>query len=102
MPRKTDKIPLKDPFLKKSAKLLPCQKEMVIYWREIKGLSFNKIALIFKVSKRTIQFICDPEKQKENLQRRKERGGSAQYYNKEANTSQIRVHRQYKNSILPK
>lgn len=100
MPNKNDLIPLADPFFKKSAKLLPCQKEMVIYWREQRGLSFNEIAAIFRVSKRTIQFICDPDKLAANIERRQERGGWKQYYNKEENTKAKKKHRQYKNTIL--
>lgn len=32
MPYITDTKALNDPFLKRSAKLLPCQKEMIVWW----------------------------------------------------------------------
>jgi transposase len=71
---------------------------------EIKALygkvSQRKLASIYGVSRRTIQFIGDPEKHKENLQRRQERGGSMAYYDKDYNTSRVREHRRYKNKTL--
>lgn len=99
MPRKTDTISINDPFLKRSSKLIPCQKEMVIYWHN-KGLGSRKIASIFKVSKRLIQFIIDPQKRKNNLERRQERGGTSQYYNKEYHAIKMKEHRQYKKQLF--
>lgn len=101
MPYKTEKISLETPFLKRSAKLLVCQKEMVKYWRE-KGESQNAIANRFKVSKRTIQFILDPEKLVQNKLRREERGGSSIYYNKEKHREAIKSLRKYKNQLFKK
>ena len=60
----------------------------------------QKIAKLYGVSKRLVQFICDPEKHKENIKRREERGGSIIYYNKEKNTKAVRKHRIYKNKVL--
>lgn len=100
MPFKTDKDYLESAFLKRSSKLLPCQKEMVIWWRENKGLSYAALGKMFKVSKRLIIFIVKPESQKENLKRRDETGGSKQYYIKEKHTAAIREHRQYKYKTL--
>ena len=99
MPRITDSIAIDCPFLKRSSKLLPCQKEMVIYWGS-RGLGKNKIAKMFNVSKRLIQFIINPDSHKSNLERRKERGGSKIYYKKEQHTKAIREHREYKKEIL--
>ncbi len=99
MPRKTDTIKIGDPFLKRSSKLLPCQKEMVIYWHE-KGCSSRKIALMFKVSKRLIQFIIDPEKLKNNKERRREKGGSSQYYDKDYHAIKVKEHREYKKNLF--
>jgi hypothetical protein len=101
MPSKTDLLALKDPFLKKSCKLLPCQKEMVKHWYD-KGTSITQIARDFKVSKRLIQFILFPERQKLNLEYRQQRGGSMIYYKKEKQTKAIKKHRHYKKEILIK
>ena len=101
MPHKTDTVALADPFLKRSCKLLPCQKEMVFWWRN-QGFSQRKLAAMFHVSKRLIQFILDPEKHRQNLLRRDERGGTSQYYDKEKHCAAVRKHRNYKKEILPK
>lgn len=99
MPYRTDNIALGSVFLKRSAKLLPCQKEMVKYWHE-RGMSINGIARMFKVNKRLIQFILFPERHKKNLQDRKARGGSKIYYQKEHHTKAMRDHRRRKYKIL--
>lgn len=98
MPNKQDKIALADPFLKRSCKLLPCQKEMVVWWAN-QGLSQRKLAAMFHVSRRLIQFICDPKKHKGNLQRRAERGGTMIYYKKERQTVAMQKHRLYKKTL---
>lgn len=62
--------------------------------------SQRELAALFDVSRRTIQFIIAPEKLEENKQRRKERGGSKQYYDKYSNTVAQREHRKYKKILL--
>ncbi len=101
MPRITDTIKINDPFLKKSTKLLPCQKEMVKYWHD-KGTSITQIAKDFKVNKRTIQFILFPERHAKNIQDRKDRGGSTIYYKKQKHTEAIKQHRNYKKNLFNK
>ena len=99
MPYKTEKLSLESPFLKRSVKLLPCQKEMICYWSKM-GYSQRKLAKMFKVSRRLITFIIDPKKHEKNLERRAERGGSSQYYNKEKHKEYMKEHRVYKNETL--
>lgn len=99
MPHKweTDKVPMprdKD----KRVKLTDEEREEI---RQLYGsVSQRKLASIYGVSRRTIQFIGDPEKHKENLKRREERGGSMQYYDKESNSGAVRRHRRYKTKVL--
>lgn len=100
MPYKTDKLKLDSPFLKRTAKLLPCQKEMIIYWSKVMGYSQRQLAKMFNVSRRTITFIIDPEQLKQNKERRLERGGSKQYYNKEKHNLEMKKHRNYKYQTL--
>jgi len=101
MPRITDTIPIDCPFLRKNTKLLPCQKEMVMYWGK-QGASQRRLAKMFNVSRRLIQFILNPESHKKNLERRRELGGSKIYYKKDKHTKAIREHRQYKKELLTK
>ena len=98
MPSKIDNIRISDPFLKRSAKLLPCQKEMMHYWYSV-GASINSIARMFKVNKRLVQFELFPERHKRNLELRREKGGSMVYYKKEKHTLAMRKNRQYKKML---
>ncbi len=99
MPYKTDKQKLGSPFLSKRVKLLPCQKEMIKYWHEL-GTSIHGLAKMFKVNKRTIQFILFPERLELNKLHRKQRGGSKVYYDKDYHKEKIKEHRHYKYKTL--
>lgn len=100
MPFKTDKQTLGTNIIRRTAKLLDCQKEMIKWWRQEKGYSQRALARMFGVSKRTIQFILDPKKKEENLKRRQERGGWKQYYKKEDHAEAMKEHRRYKYNLL--
>ncbi len=99
MPSKLDKVPIGNKILKRSAKLLDCQREMVVYWYKVHGASINSIARMFKVNKRLIQFILFPERLKKNIELRRERGGSVIYYKKEKHTLAMAIHRNHKKEI---
>ena len=60
-------------------------------------ISQRKLADMYGVSKRLIQFIQSPEKLEENIKRRKERG--ADYYDKDKHRDYMRDHRQYKQGL---
>jgi len=62
--------------------------------------STYKLADLFGVSRRTIQFILDPKKLEENRKRLKERGGSKIYYDTDKNTTSMKEHRRYKKDVL--
>ena len=49
---------------------------------------------------RTIQFVLDPKKLEDNKARRRERGGEAQYYDRETHTEYMRRHRSHKRQLL--
>jgi len=100
MPYTTEKIPLKDPFLDRRTRLLPCQREMVVFHYKVLGTSINGIARIFKVNKRLIQFILFPERLKKNLSDRQDRGGTMIYYDKDYNNEAQRIHKAYKHRVL--
>jgi len=99
MPYKTEQVRIDCPFLDRRTKLLPCQREMVKYWRK-KGASQRMLAKMFSVSRRLITFVLDDEKHKKNLERRRERGGTKQYYDKEKNNEYIKTHRKDKHLRL--
>lgn len=99
MPRKTDTIAIKEKPLKRSAKLLDCQRERIVSLHS-EGSSITGLGKMFKVNKRLIQFIIFPERQKKNLELREQRGGSKAYYNKEKHTIAVREHRDYKKKLF--
>jgi IS30 family transposase len=99
MPYITDNDKLQSPFLKGNCKLLPCQKEMIHWWRQ-RGLTTYQLAEMYNVSRRTIQFVLDPDKLKKNKERREERGGSSAYYDRESHNEAIKKHRKKKYELL--
>lgn len=62
--------------------------------------SLQKLALEYGVSKRTIHFIVNPEALAANKQRRQERGGWQQYYDKDQHREAMKEHRRYKKRVL--
>ena len=64
------------------------------------GTSYNKLAKEYGVSKRTIYWVVNPDKQKENYELRKAKGGSKQYYDRDKHTQSMRNHREYKKELL--
>ena len=102
MPRISDTIPINNELLDKRIKLTKQDKELIFYLREEDGTSYQKLADRFKVSKRTIIFICKPETLIASNKARKKRGGSSIYYEKESHTTSIREHRNYKKELFEK
>jgi len=101
MPYLCEKINLKE-TQKRSAKLT-AEQRTEIYQKYATGkYSQRALALEYGVSRRLVTFIIDPKKQEENLQRRSERGGSKQYYDREKHTKAIREHRKYKQGLFLK
>lgn len=83
-------------------KLTDSQKKAIAFYRDSEGLSYQKLADQYGVSKRTIVFICNPDSLEENKKRRAERGGTKIYYNKEKHAANTREHRRYKQELLLK
>lgn len=62
MPYKSEKIRIAGTQYDRRIKLTPDQKEYIKWLREKQLISYSKLAKIFGVSKRLIQFICCPDK----------------------------------------
>ena len=74
MPYKSEKTRIAGTQYDRRIKLTPDQKEYIKWLREKQLISYSKLAKIFGVSKRLIQFICCPDKylkNKESLKQRK-------------------------------
>lgn len=99
MPFKSEKIIIEKTSFDRRVKLTDDDKKLVLKARAEENLSQRELARKFNVSRRLIQYILDPEKLAENKQRRLERGGSKQYYNKEKQREYIKDHRRYKQDL---
>lgn len=103
MPYKSEKIRIAGTQYDRRIKLVPDQKEYIKWLRENELLSYSKLAKMFGVSKRLIQFICCPDKylkSKENLKQRKADGRYKP--TKEEWAATIREHRRYKEQLKKK
>jgi hypothetical protein len=102
MPFKSGKIIIaKTPFDKR-VKLTDEVKELIRKIKADENLSQRVLASQFNVSRRTIQYVLDPEKLIENKKRRSERGGSKQYYDKEKHREYMKDHRRHKQDLYIK
>ena len=97
MPYKSQKIKIAGSQYDRRIKLTNEQKSE-IHKNEL-GLSQRALAAQYGVSRRTIQFILDPDKLKENLKRREERGGTMQYYKPDEWAETMKEHRRYKQHL---
>lgn len=97
MPYKSEKIKIEGTKYDRRIKLTKEKKKEI--YENVLNLSQRVLASKYGVSRRTIQFILDPEKLKENLKRRKERGGSKKYYNREEWAETKKEHRKYKEEL---
>lgn len=96
----TDKLKIANEKLDRRCKLTKAQRQEIFENKE--GLSQRKLAKKYGVSRRLITFILDPEKKKRDLERRRERGGSKIYYDKQKFREQMRGHRRYKKELYDK
>lgn len=100
MPYKSDRKGVLIPReLKRNIKLSLEEREEIKRIRREEGVSYQKIANAFGVSKRLVIFICNPEiaeKAKERLREAKRQG---KYYYLEKNTAAVRETRRYKHKL---
>lgn len=91
MPVITDTIKLDSPFLDKRVKLLPCQKENLTRLHG-RGCSIHSLSRMYKISRRSIQFILYPDRLEKNKETRPK-----SYYR---GPDYIKAHRKRKIQIL--
>lgn len=100
MPFKSEKIVIANTDNDRRIKLTDLDKEEIVNIRKDEGLSYNQLAALFNVSKRTIYWIVNPEKLERNKELRKERGGWKSYYDKEKNSEAIKKTRKHKQQLF--
>jgi hypothetical protein len=94
------KTVINNKILDRRVKLSDEDRESLIELKE--KISQREAARIFNISRRSVQFIWYPEKLEENKLRRKERGGSKIYYDREKHNEAMRLHREYKKQLKQK
>lgn len=99
MPYISTKIPIAGTKYDRRIKLTLEDKEEIRELYKLSEWSQRKLAKQYKVSKRLIQFVLNPQRLVENKKRRAERGGTKQYYNKDAWRKVMREHRRYKHKL---
>ena len=97
----TDKIRLPR-TLDRRVKITDKHKEQIKDWYFNEHAPIREIARRMEkiCSRKSIQYVLFPERQRKNYALRVKRGGSKRYYKKEKHTVVIRTHRQYKQRVL--
>lgn len=90
------KVIPKQPQTDRRIKLTEQQKDEI---RATIGMSQRELAALYGVSRRTIQFVKNPDSLAENIARRNERGGSMKYYDKEKHRQYMKKHRNHKSEL---
>lgn len=99
MPYKSDKIRIEKTEHDRRVKLTPEQKDEIREQFAL-GVSQRKLAKLYRVDRRLISFIVNPESHEENLKRREERGGTKFYYEKDKHNNYMKKHRRYKHELM--
>lgn len=97
MPYKSEKLKIAGTKQDRRIKISDDKKKEII---ALKGkISQRKCAELFGISRRSVVFLWFPERLEQNKQRRQERGGWRQYYNKKEWAETMKEHRHYKQEV---
>lgn len=99
MPYKAEKAGHIPPAKDKRVKLTEEQREKIRELAKLPDWSQRRLAGEFKVSRRLIQFIIDPEKAAAAKAAFAERQKDGRYYDRETHTKQVREHRHHKHQL---
>lgn len=103
MPYKSKKIYIAGTQYNRRIKLTQDQREYIKWLREEEQFSYSKLAKMFGVSKRLIQFICCPDKYLKSKESLKQRKADGRYKpTKEEWAATVREHRRYKEQLKKK
>ena len=99
MPYKAEKAGHIPPEKDKRVKLTDEQREQIRELYKLPDWSQRRLAGEFKVSRRLIQFIVDPEKLEAAKAAYAERQKDGRYYDRETHNKQAREHRHHKHQL---
>ncbi len=89
----------KRPEDNKRIKLTDDDKKEIVKLYATGMFSQRKLAEMFNVHRRSIQFVLNPEALKRNQEQRKERGKDGRYYDKEKHKEYMREYRHQKKKL---
>lgn len=100
MPFTSERIKISGTKYDRRIKLSDDQKQLIRWLREEEQISYQKLADMFNVSKKTIIFVCNPEKYEKAREQFKNRRKDGRYKaSKEEWSKTIREHRHYKQEL---
>lgn len=100
MPYKSESIKIEGTSYDRRRKLSEDTKEYIRWLREEEKISYQKLADMFKVSKRLIIFVCNPDKERKAKEQFKERRKDGRYLVSKGERAEImREHRHYKQEL---
>lgn len=99
MPRKSDRISINNPEHDKRVKLTDEDRVNIRAEYEAGGTSQRKLAEKYKVSRRLIQFVLDPEGAERAKKQYAERRKDGRYYDKEKHRVAMMEHRKHKKKL---
>lgn len=99
MPRTSEKIRLANTPYDRRVKLSFEQREEIREIREKLGWSYNTLAKKYGVSKRLIQFVCNPEMEERARENFKILRKDGRYYNREKHNESIQNMRLWKEKL---
>lgn len=102
MPRKSDTIPINNPKLDKRVKLTNEDKENIVRDYATGLISQRGLAEKYGVSRRSIQFVLDPEKKERAKEQFLERQKDGRYYDKDKHAKYMKEHRNRKKELYSK
>lgn len=100
MPYKSEKARIAGTSFDRRRKLDDGDRAQILILRQQDGMSYNKLARMFGVSKRLIQFVCDPEKEARCKEQYRVRRKDGRYYDRETHNAAIRNLRRYKEDLI--
>lgn len=102
MPFKFDKVSINNPKHDKRYKLTEEDKKNIVEEYKTGLISTRGLATKYNVSRRTIQFVLDPEKKEVVKKQFAERQKDGRYYDKDKHKDYMRKHREHKKDLVEK
>jgi len=102
MPRKSDSIPINNIRLDRRVKLTDTEKQKIREEYATGEIGMRALATKYKVSRRTIDFILNPDRLEKAKEQFAERQKDGRYYNKEKHREYVKQHRDYKSNLYKK